>query len=160
LNYGRHLHSGSEAALEAFGGAIAPWLRAGDVVYLDGPLGAGKTTFARGVLAGRGHDGRVKSPTFTLVEPYEHLDPPVYHFDLYRVADPEELELIGFRDYLTGGIVLVEWATRLEGDPLVPDLALVMTPVGDGRDVSVRVNVTHGNLTQIQKVIEEFATLT
>ena len=106
-----------EAATVDVGGKIGAALISGNVVFLEGELGAGKTTFTRGVLRARGHTGAVKSPTYTLCEPYElddtHL---VCHIDLYRLSDPEELEFLGFRDYLaSGAIVLIEWPSRAEG---------------------------------------------
>jgi tRNA threonylcarbamoyladenosine biosynthesis protein TsaE len=83
------------------------------VVHLEGPLGAGKTTLARGLLRGLGHDGRVRSPTFTLLEPYELASCTVIHLDLYRLADPAELDYLGLVDMLgPGSLVLVEWAAR------------------------------------------------
>jgi tRNA threonylcarbamoyladenosine biosynthesis protein TsaE len=90
----RRLFLESEAETERLGGELAGLVKASDqgiVVFLDGDLGMGKTTLSRGVMRGLGHVGAVKSPTYTLVEPYEDLDPPVYHFDLYRLGDPEEL---------------------------------------------------------------------
>lgn len=103
------------AAMEAFGARIAARLRAGDVVALQGDLGTGKTTLARAVIAALGHKGEVPSPTFTIVETYDTLDPPLVHADFYRLERPSEAEELGLDDYRAGAALLAEWPEKAGG---------------------------------------------
>jgi len=95
----------------ALGANLAELARSGDVIALSGPLGVGKTAVARGFLSGKGHIGEVPSPTFAIVQPYEHLDPPVWHVDLYRIEEASEIEELGL-DAATDGVLIVEWPER------------------------------------------------
>ena len=125
-----------EAATHAAGAALAAMLRAGDVVLLDGPLGAGKTTLVRGLLAALGHDGEVPSPSFAIVQPYERLDLPLWHVDLYRIEHPSELDELGLDTILADGVLVVEWPTRAgEGawPPSALRLSLDLLPDGARR---------------------------
>jgi tRNA threonylcarbamoyladenosine biosynthesis protein TsaE len=101
----------SEEETAAAGARIARVARAGDVITLAGPLGVGKTALARGFLAALGHEGEVPSPSFAIVQPYEDVDPQVWHVDLYRIEDPSEIDEIGL-DAATDAVLLVEWPER------------------------------------------------
>ncbi|MGK0269776.1 MAG: tRNA threonylcarbamoyladenosine biosynthesis protein TsaE [Cocleimonas sp.] len=130
----------NEAAMMAFGGRLADELPEGGIVLLKGNLGAGKTTLVRGLLRHLGHEGNVKSPTYTLVEPYLLNDRTIYHFDLYRLGDPEELEYMGGRDYWeSNALCLIEWPDQAKGYLPEADLTLEISYQETGR----KIDITH-----------------
>jgi len=134
------LEVAGESAQLRLGARLAELLRPyRGTVYLRGDLGAGKTTLVRGLLRGLGYQGAVRSPTYTLIEPYETVEPPVVHLDLYRLADPEELDYLGLRDLLEDpGLILVEWPERGAGALPPADLELQIADAGERRRIRVR----------------------
>jgi tRNA threonylcarbamoyladenosine biosynthesis protein TsaE len=147
-----------EMATQALGQRLGIALGGRGVVFLEGELGAGKTTLSRGILRGMGHQGAVKSPTFTLVEPYDLGDQQVYHFDLYRLEDPQELEYLGIDDYFSGSfggpvedsieepvedslenqpLCLVEWPGKGAGHLPPHDLSIELVVLEEGRQCIV-----------------------
>lgn len=139
------LYAADETAMLALGAQIAEVSGACGIIYLHGDLGAGKTTLSRGIIRGLGHVGAVKSPTFTLVEPYELGERRVFHFDLYRLEDPEELEYLGIRDYFDGqALCLIEWPQRGAGFLPKADLTITITPLADGRSLRLEPQSPRG----------------
>lgn len=134
-----------EAATLACAERVAQACSQGITMYLHGDLGAGKTTFVRGFLRARGVRGQVKSPTFTVVEPYELPGGAAYHFDLYRIAAAEELELMGVRDYFApGAFVLVEWPERGAGVLPQADVEVHLDYAGNARHLCLRAATDKG----------------
>jgi len=128
-----------EEATARLGARLAGVARGGDVITLSGPLGVGKTSLARGFIAGLGHEGEVPSPSFAIVQPYDDIEPPVWHVDLYRIEDSSEIDELGL-DSATGAVLLIEWPERA-GPRAWPDalaLSLEFGP-GDDRILTARV---------------------
>ncbi|PUA20334.1 tRNA (adenosine(37)-N6)-threonylcarbamoyltransferase complex ATPase subunit type 1 TsaE [Glaciimonas sp. PCH181] len=135
-----HLHD--EAGTIALGAALSRALVPGLTIYLHGDLGAGKTALTRALLHAAGYSGHVKSPTYTLVEPYtvnlnlQAVD--VMHFDLYRMASPEEFLEAGFREHFNEtNICIVEWPEKAENVLPTPDINVTLSVSGEGRDVKL-----------------------
>ena len=140
------LFAADEEAMLVLGAQIAEVTGGKGVIYLHGDLGAGKTTLSRGIIRGLGHVGAVKSPTFTLVEPYEIGALRAFHFDLYRLVDAEELEYLGIRDYFDGdALCLVEWPQRGAGVLPKADLDITISPHGAGRALRLQAQGERGS---------------
>lgn len=139
------LYLGDEQAMSDFGARIARVTQGHGLIFLEGNLGMGKTTLSRGIIRGLGHVGAVKSPTFTLVEPYEIGDIRAFHFDLYRLVDPEELEFLGIRDYFEDdAMCLIEWPDKGAGFLPKPDLTITIGPQDSGRSLKILAEGSRG----------------
>lgn len=149
----------TEAQTEALGAEIARVVQqtgGGGYIELAGELGAGKTCLTRGLLLALGHSGRVKSPTYTVIECYE-LKPPVLHMDLYRLADPMELEQLGLDEYPASEYLwMVEWPERGEGWLPAPDVRLQLSYAGSARHAEIQACTARGAswLTSLEKNIK------
>lgn len=129
----------------AFGADLAQAIKDGGVIHLHGDLGAGKTTLVRGILQAMGHKGVVKSPTYTLVEPYSIGEREIYHFDLYRLCDAEELEYMGIRDYFhEHSLCLLEWPEKGCGFLPRADLIIEIQHLQEGRELCCRAETASG----------------
>lgn len=129
-------------ATEQFGNELFYALPSKCLIFLHGELGAGKTTLVRGYLRAAGHTGTVKSPTYNLVEEYSIADKKIYHFDLYRLNDPEELEWIGINDYLNQDCVcFIEWPDQGKGFLPEPDRVITLSQQGEGRVINVSPSI-------------------
>lgn len=146
-----------EAATGRFAAALAPLLAVGDAVLLEGDLGAGKSTLARALIRARSGlpDLEVPSPTFTLQQVYDLADLALFHYDLYRLGGPEELEEVGFFDALAGGAVLVEWPDRLGSGRPDDALVLALAPV-PGASASTRRLTAEGPARLMDRLAGSF----
>jgi len=127
-----------EPEMLSFGGKLADELTYGGIIFLKGDLGAGKTTLVRGLVQHLGYEGIVKSPTYTLVEPYNLNQRTIYHFDLYRLSNPEELEYIGGRDYWeNNSLCLIEWPEKAKGYLPEADITIEITYHNSGRLIEI-----------------------
>lgn len=127
------------AAMDEWGRRIAAALRPGDVVALSGGLGAGKTTLARAIIAGLGHDGEVPSPSFAIIEPYDPpaVRLPLVHADFYRLNHPEEAQEIGLDDYREGAVLIAEWPDRAGGFAHEPGCLSIALEVGEEGRIAI-----------------------
>jgi tRNA threonylcarbamoyladenosine biosynthesis protein TsaE len=126
-----------ESSLVEIAKQLSQTVGAGGVIYLVGPLGAGKTTFARALLTALGVGSRVKSPTYSLIESYNVGTLGIQHIDLYRIADPEEIEWLGLRDFADPQLWLIEWPERAAGELPAPDLIVNLAHAGSVRDLQL-----------------------
>jgi len=141
------LFLGTEADTLSLGARLAPCLHGGMLVCLSGELGAGKTTLARGIIRALGHTGRVKSPSYALVEPYKLSRLYLYHFDFYRFKGPGELAEAGFREHFNADtLCLVEWPENAAGLLPVADLTIAIAAAGPGRQVEIGSGTEAGRL--------------
>ncbi len=134
-----------------FGRTLAAHTQALKLITLQGDLGAGKTTLARALLRGLGYQGKVKSPTYALVESYSVFGRDIHHFDLYRISDPEELEYLGFSDYFSNdALVLIEWPEKAQGELSVADLGIEISYTENGRSIKLTAGTEAGSALLVE----------
>lgn len=152
MQYSFQLQLNNENDTQALAEVLAAHFKQG-IVYLIGDLGAGKTTLSRYFLHSLGHQGAVKSPTYTLVEPYQIKGQDVFHFDLYRLSDPYELELMGIRDYLDtpNALFLFEWPSK--GGDEIPAAELIIN-IEKSADEMTRIATLSSNHASLQHALE------
>lgn len=151
-----HITLLNEAATIAFGQRLATLCQPPLVMYLQGEIGAGKTTLIRALLRSLGVQDAIKSPTFSLIEPYKIDHWHLYHVDLYRLSAPEELEYVGLTDYMTAdSVCCIEWPERAERFLPVPDLTVKLTFLAEGRALELISGTTRGKalVAKLQKNI-------
>jgi tRNA threonylcarbamoyladenosine biosynthesis protein TsaE len=135
----------NEPAMLAFGAKLAKVCEGSEIIFFYGNLGAGKTTLVRGFIRGLGFTGAVKSPTYTLVEPYEFSNYKVFHFDFYRVQDAQELEFMGIQDYFTPDVIcLIEWPEIALNVLPPPDLTCYIEGYQEGRKIKLEAHSAAG----------------
>lgn len=133
-----HTHLSNEEATLSFGTILSKALSPHLVLWLEGNLGSGKTTLTRGILRGLGYNGKVKSPTYTLIEPYAISRLNLYHFDFYRFTSPEEFLDAGLDEYFSGtGICIVEWPDKAQPYLPLPDIIITLSPDSGGRQIQI-----------------------
>jgi tRNA threonylcarbamoyladenosine biosynthesis protein TsaE len=139
----QHLFLADHSATEAIGAQLWHFLPEKCLVFLNGHLGSGKTTLVRGLLKAAGVTGTVKSPTYTIVEEYDIAHRKIFHFDLYRLADADELEWIGIDDYLNqSALCFIEWADKGADHLPKPDLNITLETRNDGRFIAIENHST------------------
>ena len=142
-------HLADTDATEQFGAALLPYLQEKSLIFLHGELGAGKTTLVRGLLRRAGITGAIKSPTYAVIEEYSASNRKIFHFDLYRLADPQELEWIGIDDYLAqSALCLIEWPSKGKGVLPEADIHITLNHQNDGRLAQISgINFSNNFLT-------------
>lgn len=153
MSEGLRIDLADESATLALGAALARGLAPGDVIHLEGDLGAGKTTLVRGLIQALLPGTRVRSPTYTLVEPYATPELEILHLDLYRLGAPDELEALGVRERVGEAVILAEWPQRGAGVLPKPDLRISLEPAGEGRSARLEAFSPRGRELAVAEAV-------